>query len=79
MHRGTRTYQSAVSAHQYYQATSNVYSKQWHDNRSQNAPYDQRMPLPLPDIADQTHRMMAQVFKLFSIHRKLARMEEMYA
>ena len=37
------------------------------------------MPLPLPDIANQTHRMMAQVFKLFSIHRKLARMEEMYA
>ena len=37
------------------------------------------MPFPLPDFANQTQRMMAQMLDLFSVQRQAASMEEMYA
>lgn len=37
------------------------------------------MPLPLPNVADETPRMMAEMLDLLPAQRKAASVEEMYA
>ena len=41
VHRGTRTDQRSMAAHQQHQSPSNVHGKQWHQDRSHKAPHDE--------------------------------------
>lgn len=78
VHGGARTDQSSMTTHQQHQGAPDIHGKQGHHNRSHNAPDDKCVPLPLPDVANQTQRMMAQMLELLSVQRKAASVKEMY-
>ena len=78
MRFGTSAHQCPVSAHQHHQTPSDPVGEQRHRDCGDHSPYEERVPLPLPDFTKQAHRMVTQVLELTSIHRQPAGMKEMY-
>jgi hypothetical protein len=66
-----------MSSHQHDQTATDKNCQKWHCDRSQQAPDDECMPFPLPDIANQSPRMMAQVLQLLAIKWKAPCVKEM--
>ena len=67
-----------MTAHEQHNGAPDIDGEYRHQNRCDDAPHDQRMPFPLPDLVNQAQRMMAQMLDLFSVQRQAASMEEMY-
>ena len=68
-----------MTAHEKHNGAPDIDGEYRHQNGCDDAPHDQRMPFPLPDLVNQAQRMMAQMLDLFSVQRQAACMEEMYA
>ena len=68
-----------MPTHEQYNGAPDIDGEYRHQNGCDDAPHDQRMPFPLPDLVNQAQRMMAQMLDLFSVQRQTASMEEMYA
>ncbi len=79
MERGARTGQGSVATHEEDQRASEIKREQGHGDGRHKAPHDERVPLPLPDFADQPPGMMAQVLDLPPGHRQAAGMKDMNA
>ena len=68
-----------MAAHQQHQRPAKIHRQQRHGNRRDNTPHDQRVPLPLPDIAKQPQGVVAQMFQLAPAERQLMRVKELDA
>lgn len=68
-----------MTTHQDHQGTAKIVGEQWHRNGGNDAPDDERMPLPLPDGVEETQRMVAQVLDLLAGHGQAMGVEEMHA
>ncbi len=79
MQGGLGTHQRLVAAHEYNQTAPEIQREQGHGDRRYEAPYDERVPLPLPDFMEQPPGMVAEVLDLAAGHREAAGVKEMYA
>lgn len=74
-----REHQSFVPAQENNDGAAEIHGhERQHDGRD-HAPDDERVPFPLPDAADQTNGMVAEVLELQSRKWELARVEQMNA
>jgi hypothetical protein len=69
----------AVAAHQQHQGAADVHGEQGHGDGGDDTPDDERVPLPLPDGAEEAQGMMAEVLDLAAGEREAAGVEEMDA
>lgn len=65
-----------MATHEQHQGSANISSEEGHDHNSENGPDHQRVPFPLPDVANHTPGMMAQVFNLSTVERNTSSVKE---
>ena len=68
-----------MAAHEQHEGAAQVESEQWHRDGGDDAPDDQGVPLPLPDVVDEAQGMMAEMLELLAVHGQAAGVEEVDA
>lgn len=68
-----------MPAHQQDKRAAEVDREQRHQDCRDNTPDNEGVPLPLPDVVEETQRMVAEVLELAAIHRQAAGVEEVDA
>lgn len=68
-----------MAAHEQHQRAAKVCGQKRHRDRGDDAPNDQGVPLPLPDVAEEANGVMAEVFELARAERKAMGVEELDA
>lgn len=70
--------QGAMVAHHEHQRTTNILCHEGKQDGGDDSPNDKRVPFPLPDRLDEAHGVVAEMFHLMFVERKLARMKDVH-
>ncbi len=76
---GARAGEDAVAAQKDDEAAADVVREDGHGDGGDDAPDDEGVPLPLPDIADEAEGVVAEVFELLAGEREAVGVEEVDA
>jgi hypothetical protein len=68
-----------VAAHEQHQAAANIGGEQRQHDGGHQAPHDERVPLPLPNVPDELHGVVRQVLDLMAVEGESAAVEEVDA
>lgn len=68
-----------MAAHEQDQGAAHVKGDQGHGDGGDEAPYDEGVPLPLPDLAKEVQGVVAKMLDLVAVEGELAGVEQVYA
>ena len=71
--------QCLVAAHKDDERATDVVGEDWHEDGGNDAPDDEGVPLPLPDVAEETDGVVAEVLDLLARHGEPVGVEEVNA
>lgn len=72
-------HEGAVAAHEDDEGSAEVVGEDGHGDDGHDGPDDEGVPLPLPDVVEETNGVVAEVFELVPIHGELAGVEQVNA